>query len=78
MTLTQAKQIVDLINQEVPSCSAELREEYSGRGMYGHSVPAIVVENAGLVTWAGGKLGMDWNDLPQCTDNMGCDDVVVY
>lgn len=67
--------------------SASMREEYSGRGMYGATCPAIVTDAAGpLVGWAVTVAAGDQNislddavlEVPTRQDNMGRDEMVYY
>lgn len=66
---------------EVNGHEAELREEYSGRGMYGKAVPAITIDGGSgmllgwAVTCAAINLEHEAEDvemiLPQRSDSMG-------
>lgn len=52
----------------------EARDDYSGRGMYGDTVAALVLENASdiaYVGWAFRCLGFDFDEIPTRTDSMG-------
>lgn len=57
----------------------EIRESYSGRGMFGASVPAVVASEdiRPQLFYAAGVLGIDFNDVPCRIDNMGLG-VVIY
>jgi hypothetical protein len=78
MTLEQARQIVEFIEENLWDEVEEidLREEYSGRGMYGRTVPAIVIDNPTWIGYAAGALGIEPRDIPQRTDSMGLSTVV--
>ena len=76
MTLEQANKIAELVEFETPAV-ARVREDYSGRGMYGDTCVAVVTDDASAVNWAAGKLDVSWKDTPRRMDNMGLD-VVVY
>ncbi len=63
---------------------AEVRPDYSGRGMYGRTCTAIVSDDprvmAALAFVAGmlaDEAGIDFDDLPTRTDSMGLG-VVIY
>lgn len=86
MTLDQAKELVEELL--VYGCEARVMEDYSGRGMYGKSVPAIILESHSdiltLAYLAGAKsesgadnFEMSIDELPTRTDSMGLG-VVVY
>lgn len=80
MTLEQAEALVDALGDL--SIEAELRAEYSGRGMDGKAVPAIVIydESRGLVGlgYAAREAGVEFADLPRRRDSMGHDGIVIY
>ncbi len=84
------KRAVDLLNEldlnMVIGNNAKYRDDYSGRGMYGDTTPAIVADSGVLVGWAVGQAIIevegalayqpdfeDWVDeiLPQRQDSMG-------
>lgn len=56
-----------------------LREDYSGRGMYGATTPALVLDSHDLVEMGriAGQIGLKSRDVPRRQDNMGLK-VVVY
>jgi|APSaa5957512622_1039677.scaffolds.fasta_scaffold424251_2 hypothetical protein len=66
MTLTQARAIQQYLKDQ--GIVATVHKEYSGRGMYGRTVPAISCALVGHLWRAIGALGYDL-DLSQ--DNMG-------
>ena len=76
MTLEQAEQIVEWIEDNVYSVDIELYENYSGRGMYGNAVPGFVTDSPEVVTYACGVLGIPWNETPQRTDSMGMSRII--
>ena len=77
MTLEQAEQIVEYINDELDG-DARVREDYSGRGMDGKTVPAIITDDLTAIGYAAGVLGVPFTDVPSRTDSMGRYDTVVY
>ena len=75
LTVEQAHQIAD-------NCAAdvEVREDYSGRGMYGETCVGLVVEDTAdlLATgFAAAEEGIDYRALPKRTDSMGRS-IIVY
>jgi hypothetical protein len=70
MTIEQAQRIASYMEGNL-NCEAEVREDYSGRGMYGKTVPAIVTDNAVALGYAAGVLGIPDEDLPTRRDSMG-------
>jgi hypothetical protein len=76
MTLEQAEGIVDYMDREL-GVEAVVRETYSGRGMFGKSVPAIVTDNIIAVGYAAAALDVPYQDCPRRTDSMGTS-LVVY
>lgn len=75
MTLEQAREVQDYMWDE---CNAEvdIREEYSGRGMYGKTCVALVTDDVMAVGYACGALGIPFDDVPGRTDSMGRQTVV--
>lgn len=67
MDIEDAKQIVEFLEEE--GDEAELREEYSGRGMFGKTTTGIVIDTIGFVYYAMGRLQLEFAHLR--TDNMG-------
>ncbi len=79
MTADQAENIVDALSEY--GVDAEVREDYSGRGMYGNSVPAIVINDERVlmtIGYVGATLDIELEDLPRRTDSMGRDSIIVY
>jgi len=74
MTLEQAQEIVEFICGN--GCKASVYEDYSGRGMYGETCTGIVTDEPTMVGYACGALGVDFDDVPSCTDNMGLDTIL--
>jgi hypothetical protein len=76
LTVEQAEQIVEYL--EDMDIDANVRAEYSGRGMYmyGSTCVGIVVGDVVAVGYAAGALGIDWDDVPHRTDNMGLSTIV--
>ena len=71
---------VELLNDR--GYEAEFREDYSGRGMFGDCVPAIVTSASGvLVGWAlcqaapNPEVVSESGLIPAYSDNMGMDKV---
>lgn len=78
MTLDQAYDIADAM--DLLYVEATVRESYSGRGMYGESVPALVVDGPGdamAIGYAAAQAGVSWEDVPKRTDDMGLG-MVIY
>ena len=81
------KHAVAIMNEEHPEDSTSLDESYSGRGMYGKTVPAIVSSLNPMIIGAtiARALLLETDDinsleyveeyLPQRTDSMGYDKV---
>jgi hypothetical protein len=81
MDTDQAEQLAEGLADEF-GIDVEVRPDYSGRGMYGATVPAFVTdEDADKVLAAlgfvAGKRGIPFDDLPTRTDSMGLG-VVIY
>ncbi len=78
MDLEEAEAIVNEL--ERACIEAVVREGYSGRGMGDRTCIGIVVEAdyVDAVHWAAGKIGMDYYDVPERTDQMGKSDMIVY
>lgn len=75
MNLDNAHAIAEAIEDE--GYDAEVREEYSGRGMFGRTVPAIVTDAPlTMIGWAAGTLDISWDEVPTRTDSMGRQTVV--
>lgn len=72
MTLEQAQEIVEKMEQEGLECS--LFENYSGRN--GVTGTGIVTSDPKLVHYTCGLLEYPPEDLPQRMDNLGCDFVL--
>ncbi len=49
----------------------EVREGYSGRGMYGETTTGVVINSELELGWLLAKLGYDTFDAPRRLDNMG-------
>ena len=75
MTFDEAEGIVDLMVDE--GYEAEVRAEYSGRGMYGKTVVGIVADDIVLIGYFAAKAGVEIDDLPRRQDSMGTS-IVVY
>ena len=73
MTKEEAEAIAEVLDEECEDYS--LREDYSGRGMYGGKTYAFVVEDTGVITWAAGKAGLSYAGGYR-VDNMGLEYVV--
>lgn len=81
MKLELAKMIVDALEQN--GDEAELRKDYSGRGMYGKTTAAIVTEASPILIGflaaqsicdnegEEGLFDFDTRDLPKQSDSMG-------
>ena len=72
MNIEQAEQVADYMEYTM-GVSVEVREAYSGRGMYGEEVPAFVY-NPGdelAIGAAFEALGFDTEDAPRRFDSMG-------
>ena len=75
MTTEQANEIADNCAVDV-----EVREGYSGRGMYGKEVTGLVVESASdliAIGYAAAEAAIELSDLPHRTDSMGRS-IIVY
>jgi hypothetical protein len=79
MNLDEAQEVVDVLDFEF-GIEAEVREDYSGRGMYGNTVVAFVVGSGEeiAVGYALGMVGVAIGDIPDRIDSMGRDSVVIY
>lgn len=80
LDLEQLEELVDNAENYVGGWTEiEVREDYSGRGMYGKSVPAVVADNdiRPALFYAAGELGIDFDEVPQRLDSMGLG-VVIY
>jgi len=78
MTFEQAEQIADELQSA--GRDVEARDGYSGRGMYGDEVAALVLENTAdliAVGWVAQDLGIELDDLPRRIDSMGLG-IVLY
>lgn len=79
MTLAQANEIAWILDDLGVEC--DVKEDYSGRGMYGATVPALIVDNEVMVGVACGILiergKMQTSEIPVRRDGMGLS-VVVY
>ncbi len=77
MNIDQANQVADILVSDF-NMNVEVREDYSGRGMYGASVPAFVL-HAGdeqFVGYVFGMLGISEDAMPQRSDGMGMSTVL--
>lgn len=77
MNLKVARRLTEaLINAGI---GVQLRETYSGRGMFGATTPALVLDPADLVEMGriAGSIGLKSPEIPKRRDNMGAN-VVVY
>jgi len=75
MTYEQAQEVCDILRDGY--CNADVRENYSGRGMYGKTCIGIVYN--GPLTLVGAaciEVGMDYGDIPTRTDSMGLSTIV--
>lgn len=79
LDLEQLEQLVDEAYELSWAPEMEIREEYSGRAMYGDTVPAIVADTdvRPELFYAAGVLGIDFEDVPKRIDSMGLG-VVIY
>ena len=78
MDVDVARKIVDFLSAR--GNEVRLREDYSGRGMYGERTVGIVVDGTYgvvMIGYAAARLGVDPADLPGFQDSMGYD-LVVY
>lgn len=78
MTIEQANEIEDVLVDL--GYEVEVRDDYSGRGMYGATVPAFVADDTGVMTaigYAAAIAEVPLEDLPRRTDSMGRG-VVIY
>ena len=74
MNLKQAEKIVELILAD--EGEASLYPDYSGRGMFGKTVPAVVTgDDFGFYA---AKAGLSKSQLPGRRDHMGKTDMVYY
>lgn len=73
MKLEDAERIVELALDH--GHDMELREDYSGRGMYGKETTAVIGD-AYMIYWAAGALGISPKALR--VDSMGKSDTIVY
>ncbi len=60
---------------------AEVLENYSGRGMYGARVTAITTDSGrdmalAAIAYVAGLVGLDFDDVPVRSDNMGYGSVI--
>lgn len=79
MSLAQANELA-AVADGYASDTIEVRPDYSGRGMYGATCPAIVLTNPDdliALAYAAGEIGMSFDEVPQRTDDMGMG-IVVY
>ena len=76
MTLEQAQEVVDYIEDNMWDVDIELREEYSGRCMYGETVPGFVTNQPEAVAYACAMVGVDWRDVPGRIDSMGLSQII--
>ena len=72
MNLRDATRVRDRLHELDIKC--DLTESYSGRGMFGRTTAALIVEDMGVVTTTMKFLGMDPDELRR--DNMGFDYVI--
>lgn len=72
MDIEQAEQVAAYMDYNM-GLRVEVRENYSGRGMYGGEVPALVYEAGDELSIgvAFEALGFDTEDMPRRFDNMG-------
>ena len=72
MNQEQADDTVDYLDRAL-GVEAEVRDKYSGRGMYGDSVLAIVIDSGDemAIGYVWRCLGFDYDDLPSNVDNFG-------
>jgi len=69
MTKAQAEKIVEVLAED--GVEASVREEYSGRCMYGATCVAIICDDPMAVGFAAGKARIPSKDRPKRQDNMG-------
>ncbi len=86
------EEVVNMINSAGDNYDADLREDYSGRGMYGKSVPAIVTDALAVLVgvyfcWVMDDFGTNYEDFdaddaielcPLNWDEMGRTSMVYY
>lgn len=79
LELEELQELVDEACDYVQYGYIEVRDDYSGRGMYGKSVPAVVSDDdiRPALFYAAGVLGIDYSEVPQRIDSMGLG-VVIY
>lgn len=68
----QAERIVD--GMSMHGVDADLREDYSGRGMYGETTPGIIVPEVNdlmAIGFAAAEEEIAYRDLPRHIDSMG-------
>ena len=77
--IDQATEVADSLNWEF-NIDVDVRESYSGRSMYGASVPALVIEPGDEIAvgyvWA--KLTLDPDDMPRRHDSLGLNGLILY
>jgi hypothetical protein len=69
MTKAQAEKIVETLAEE--GIEASIRDDYSGRCMYGATCVAIICADVVAVGFAAGKARIPFKDRPKRQDNMG-------
>lgn len=69
MTKAQAEKIVKVLEED--GIEASIRDDYSGRCMYGATCVAIVCDDPMAVGYAAGKARIPSKDRPKRQDNMG-------
>lgn len=77
MTLEQAQAQAIVAAMTEAGYEAEVREDYSGRFMYGATCPGIVTNCASMIGFFAGSIGMELKEVPMRCDDMGSS-VVVY
>lgn len=58
----------------------EVRDDYSGRGMYGAQTIAFVgpPDMVAAIAYAAAEMDLPYDDVPARTDQMGRDNIVLY
>ena len=78
MDIETAEQIVESLEDE--GRNASLRDDYSGRGMYGEGTAAVVTDEpagVGLIFWAAGRAEVEFYEVERFrTDRIGLGTVV--
>lgn len=73
MDIDQANQVADILQSDFNMYEVSIIEDYSGRGMYGETVPAFRLDSGDelFVGYVFGMLGLSEDDMPQRMDSLG-------